>query len=230
MSPSPECSLLTLRCVAFALPPAAGIARDAQVVDAMQNIDRKFYCPPGANFYEDAPQYIGHNVTISAPHMHAMCLQSLSGHLKPGMRALDVGSGTGYLAVVMALMVGATGKAVGIEHVPALVATSLENIRRDGKQHLIDSGNLEILEGDGRMGVPDLGPYDAIHVGAAAPMLPKALVEQLKPGGRLIVPVGNSAQELLQIDKQLDGSISHKSLTSVRYVPLTDLATQIGAQ
>lgn len=81
--------------------PGAGIANDLRVVDAMLKIDRKFYCPPGARPYEDAPQGIGHNVTISAPHMHAMCLESLSGHLKPGNRALDVGSGTGYLTVTL---------------------------------------------------------------------------------------------------------------------------------
>ena len=77
----------------------AGIASSPRVIDAMNKIDRKFYVPPGAKPYEDAPQGIGHNVTISAPHMHAMCLESLSAHLKPGNRALDVGSGTGYLTV-----------------------------------------------------------------------------------------------------------------------------------
>ena len=79
--------------------PEAGIARSAGVTDAMKNIDRKFYVPHGTRPYEDAPQGIGHNVTISAPHMHAMCLEALSAQLKPGARALDVGSGTGYLTV-----------------------------------------------------------------------------------------------------------------------------------
>jgi protein-L-isoaspartate(D-aspartate) O-methyltransferase len=79
--------------------PEAGIARSAGVIDAMKNIDRKFYVPHGTRPYEDAPQGIGHNVTISAPHMHAMCLEALSAQLTPGARALDVGSGTGYLTV-----------------------------------------------------------------------------------------------------------------------------------
>mmetsp|Transcript_95345 Transcript_95345/g.139228 ORF Transcript_95345/g.139228 Transcript_95345/m.139228 type:complete len:228 (+) Transcript_95345:141-824(+) len=205
----------------------AGIVTDMRVVDAMKKMDRKFYCPTGANPYEDSPQGIGHNVTISAPHMHAMCLECLSAHLKPGMRGLDVGSGTGYFTVAMALMVGASGKAVGVEHVPQLVITSIENIKNDGKTQLLESGSVLIKEGDGRLGVPEHGPYDAIHVGAAAPSLPRALVEQLKPGGRLIIPVGVNTQELLQVDKGPDGRVTQKSLTGVRYVPLTDLSKQV---
>jgi len=202
-----------------------GIASNPRVIAAMQSVDRASFCP--RHPYEDSPQPIGHQATISAPHMHAMCLEALHAHLRPGMRALDVGSGTGYLTLCMALMVGTSGKVVGIEHVPDLVASSLTNVAADGKQALLDSGNLMLREGDGRLGCEEHGPYDAIHVGAAAPTLPPALVEQLKKGGRLIIPVGTGTQYLLQIDKDLDGKVTQQKLTGVRYVPLTDLNSQL---
>eukprot|EP00288_Rhodomonas_lens_P017148 CAMPEP_0177700968 /NCGR_PEP_ID=MMETSP0484_2-20121128/6370_1 /TAXON_ID=354590 /ORGANISM="Rhodomonas lens, Strain RHODO" /LENGTH=216 /DNA_ID=CAMNT_0019212189 /DNA_START=43 /DNA_END=690 /DNA_ORIENTATION=+ len=197
----------------------AGIIQSPAVEKAMLAVDRASYAPKYV--YEDSPQLLGYNVTISAPHMHAMCLEGLVGHLKPGMRALDVGSGSGYLTACMALMVGVQGLAVGIEHVPDLVTKSLENFKKDGKNSLLESGNLRVVVGDGRKGHPPEGPYDAIHVGAAAPTLPPALVEQLKPGGRLIIPVGTSNQALLQVDKGQDGKVTETVLSGVRYVPLT---------
>mmetsp|Transcript_49873 Transcript_49873/g.156088 ORF Transcript_49873/g.156088 Transcript_49873/m.156088 type:complete len:225 (-) Transcript_49873:177-851(-) len=204
----------------------ARIFQNSRVREAMLGVDRKHYCP--RNPYQDSPQLIGYNVTISAPHMHAMCLDALADHLKPGSKALDVGSGTGYLTACMAIMVGFSGKAVGVEHVPQLVQQSISNIKADGKEYLLDSKSLIMIEGDGRKGIAEHGPYDAIHVGAAAPTIPQSLIDQLKPGGRLIIPVGNIMQELLQVDKSLDGNIKQKSITSVRYVPLTDLKDQVG--
>eukprot|EP00286_Rhodomonas_abbreviata_P007499 CAMPEP_0181319848 /NCGR_PEP_ID=MMETSP1101-20121128/17797_1 /TAXON_ID=46948 /ORGANISM="Rhodomonas abbreviata, Strain Caron Lab Isolate" /LENGTH=224 /DNA_ID=CAMNT_0023427489 /DNA_START=109 /DNA_END=783 /DNA_ORIENTATION=+ len=205
---------------------SAGIISSPNVENAMGACDRQFYA--ARNAFEDAPQLIGFNVTISAPHMHGMCLEALSNHLKPGMRALDVGSGSGYLTACMAIMVGTSGLAVGIEHVPDLVKRSIENVKADGKGGLLEAGNLVLTEGDGRLGYPPSAPYDAIHVGAAAPTIPEALVQQLKPGGRLIIPVGVRSQNLLQVDKGTDGKIQETVLTGVRYVPLTNLKDQIG--
>uniref|UniRef100_A0A7S0MZW5 protein-L-isoaspartate(D-aspartate) O-methyltransferase n=1 Tax=Cryptomonas curvata TaxID=233186 RepID=A0A7S0MZW5_9CRYP len=204
----------------------AVLFKDPRVEAAMLSCDRKNYCPRDP--YNDSPQPIGFNVTISAPHMHAMCLEALAGQLRPGARALDVGSGSGYLTACMAAMLGPTGKAVGIEHVPELVQISRENAAKDGKQDWLDAGNLMLVWGDGRLGCAKHGPYDAIHVGAAAAVLPTALVEQLRPNGRLVIPVGTLSQELLQIDKAADGTLTQRSLTGVRYVPLTDLNKQVG--
>ena len=80
---------------------------------------------------------------------------------------------------------------------------------------------------DGRLGWPECAPYDAIHVGAAAPEIPQPLIDQLKPGGRMVIPVGNIFQDLKVVDKNLDGSISIRSETSVRYVPLTSRDAQL---
>lgn len=86
---------------------------------------------------------------------------------------------------------------------------------------------MYLLTADGREGWPDLAPYDAIHVGAAAPEIPQPLIDQLKPGGRLVIPVGTVFQDLQVIDKKMDGSVSIRSETSVRYVPLTSKAAQL---
>lgn len=136
--------------------------------------------------------------------MHAMQLEILKDYLGPGKRGLDIGSGSGYITACMARMVGPTGRVVGIDHVPELVKMSIDNVNRDDAK-LISTGIVELicgtlhsppvlrhaltshlpLSGDGRQGSPKHAPFDAIHVGAAAPRLPPALTEQLAPGASI---------------------------------------------
>ncbi|XP_017699923.2 protein-L-isoaspartate O-methyltransferase-like isoform X1 [Phoenix dactylifera] len=204
-----------------------GIIKSKKVAEVMEAIDRGLFVPAGNPPYVDSPMQIGYNATISAPHMHATCLELLKEHLQPGMHALDVGSGTGYLTACFAMMVGPEGRAVGVEHIPELVTSSIENIKKSAAASLLKEGSLSVHVTDGRLGWPELAPYDAIHVGAAAPEIPQPLVEQLKPGGRMVIPVGTLFQDLKVVDKKLDGSINVRSETSVRYVPLTSRAAQL---
>ncbi|GAB2269745.1 Protein-L-isoaspartate O-methyltransferase 2 [Dionaea muscipula] len=204
-----------------------GVFRSEKVAEVMETIDRALFVPDGTPPYADNPMPIGFNATISAPHMHAMCLELLEKNLQPGMHALDIGSGTGYLTACFAMMVGPHGRAVGVEHIPELVSKSTKNIEKSAAASLLKDGSLSIHVGDGRLGWPDAAPYDAIHVGAAAPEIPKPLIDQLKPGGRLVIPVGNVFQDLRVVDKNPDGTIQVKSETSVRYVPLTSREAQL---
>ena len=197
-----------------------------QIKNAMNMVDRKDFTDK--NPYQDAPQTIGYNVTISAPHMHARALNDLFYQLQPGMKALDIGSGSGYLLAAMAYLVGSTGKVIGIEHMYGLSKKSVENIMKNHSDLLWDE-NIEVFYGDGRYGYSPGAPYDAIHVGAASSKdVVERLCKQLKKGGKLVIPVQvtDNKQTFREYNKGQDGTITFKNITDVRYVPLTSQKKQ----
>jgi len=211
------------------------------VAVALKKVDRANYVLDKESAYEDSPQYIQYGATISAPHMHASAAENLLPFLNPGARVLDVGSGSGYTAAIFHHLVSSAsgsdpdanasenvpGKVVGIDHISELVSWSKENLAKDGLGAALESGEIEMIEGDGRKGHPPSAPYDAIHVGAAAPSVPTELLAQLNSPGRMFIPVGEKGeQEILQIDKDESGRVTEKRLFGVRYVPLTDMQKQ----
>lgn len=118
-----------------------------KVAEAMDQIDRGIFVPEGESPYMDYPVPIGYNATISAPHMHAICLELLKDHLQPGNHVLDVGAGTGYLTAIFALMVGESGRSVGVEHIPELTAKAIENVQKSKAACLLDTGSLSLQTG-----------------------------------------------------------------------------------
>jgi len=205
-----------------------GLITSQRVVDAMKQVDRAHYIRISRDAYMDAPSSIGFGATISAPHMHAHAAENLLPLCKSGAKVLDVGSGSGYTCAVFYHLVrgegpAGYGKVVGMEHIDELVAWSKENMIKDGLGKALEDGNINILSGDGRQGFVQDGPYDVIHVGAASPMLPDALVDQLARPGRMFIPIGDErSQSVWQIDKTIDGTVLKKEMYGVRYVPLTD--------
>jgi protein-L-isoaspartate(D-aspartate) O-methyltransferase len=202
-------------------------------------VDRAHYAPSSP--YSDSPQSIGYGATISAPHMHGHACEYLIDYLHPGSRVLDIGSGSGYLTHVFANLItdsssppsDADGHVIGIDHIQELVDLARHNMQKsDNGRKFLESGKVRFVVGDGRLGWKEGGPYDAIHVGAAAETLHPTLVEQLRAPGRMFIPVESESptgalglsdgQHIWIVDKRADGSVRKEKIFAVRYVPLTD--------
>ena len=195
-----------------------------RVYDVMMTVDRKDFAP--TNPYENNPQRIPCNVVISAPLLHAYCLEALKDFLKPGNKVMDVGSGSGYLPVAMSKMMNDQGVVVGIEHMKELYDFGIKNISKNHK-NLIDNKMIKLILGDGRLGCKSEAPFDCIHVGAVADKPPEELLRQLKVGGRLVMPLYNNNNQFIYIiDKSSDKFNAMEGL-SVCYVPLTDAKHQM---
>ena len=197
-----------------------------KVVKVMLDVDRNDFAP--SNPYADRPQYIGYNVTISAPHMHAFALEYLSDYCTEGAKILDVGSGSGFLTVALSKMTNDSGTVVGIDHIPELYEFGMKNIKKNHSE-LIKKGKIILVIGDGRKGYKEKGPYKAIHVGACSEKEPQELIDQLDYNGRMFIPVGKKGetQSICIYDKDAHGKVTCKSILSVCYGMLTDVESQL---
>jgi protein-L-isoaspartate(D-aspartate) O-methyltransferase len=200
--------------------------RTEKVLRAMLEVDRNDFAPKFP--YDDRPISIGYNVTISAPHMHALALEYLSDYCTKGAKILDVGSGSGFLTVALSKMTNDSGTVVGIDHISQLYNFGRQNIRKHHSE-LIRDGKVVLALGDGRKGYKKYGPYKAIHVGACSEEVPKELLNQLDYNGRMFIPVGKrrETQHIYIVDKNSYGKITCKSILSVCYGMLTDIDSQL---
>ena len=186
---------------------------EPEILDAFRAVPReKFVGSAHAHrAYGDHPLPIEANQTISQPNIVALMIQAAA--IAPGDRVLEVGAGSGYAAAVISRI---AARVIGIERQHELVEVARERLRRLGYD------NVEILEGDGTRGCPAEAPFDAILAAASGSHVPSALVAQLAPGGRIVMPIGEPGlpQELVKVTKQEDGILKQENLGGVRFVPL----------
>jgi protein-L-isoaspartate(D-aspartate) O-methyltransferase len=189
-------------------------AIDPAVLDAMRQIPREAFVPEDvkAFAYEDSPLPIGYSQTISQPFIVALMTDLLN--VGPGDTVLEIGTGSGYQAAVLSPLVD---QVYSIEIVPELGERAAGTLEEQGFE------NVETRVADGYYGWAEAAPFDGIVVTAAAGQIPPPLVEQLEPGGKMIIPIGTpfSAQMLMLVEKQEDGSITTRQILPVQFVPFT---------
>jgi protein-L-isoaspartate(D-aspartate) O-methyltransferase len=187
--------------------------KDQAVLDVMRRVPRDRFVPADlvSTAYEDHPLPIGYGQTISQPYIVALMTEALM--IKPGDRILEIGTGSGYQAAILAEL-GA--EVYSVEIVPELEQQAAERLRGMGYE------KIRVRNGDGYFGWQDHAPYDAIIVTAAPDHLPQPLISQLREGGRLIVPIGSpGAVQTLWLFEKIEGEVKASNLGEVRFVPLT---------
>jgi protein-L-isoaspartate(D-aspartate) O-methyltransferase len=196
---------------------AARGVRDPRVLAAMDKVPRHDFVPAGSRAlaYADSPLPIGRGQTISQPFIVAFMTEAA--RIEPDDRVLEIGTGSGYQAAVLAEL---ANEVYSIEIVDALGKTAAERLQRLGYE------NATVRIGDGYEGWPEKAPFDAILVTAAPPAIPSPLLEQLRIGGRLVMPVGGFNQQLVRITKTAEGETQHETLLPVRFVPMTGKAQE----
>ena len=187
---------------------------DEKVCEAMLRVPRHKFVPEyeQSGAYLDMPLEIGSGQTISAPHMVAIMCELLE--LSEGHKVLEIGTGSGYNAAIMAELVGKSGHVYTVERIEPLVQFARKNLEETGYN------NITIILDDGSMGYSKYAPYDRIVVTCAAPDIPGPLLEQLKPGGIMVIPVGKYSQKLIRIKKDSNGNIHKEEKGGVIFVPL----------
>ena len=187
--------------------------RDSRVLAAMAEVPREDFVPVAMrkHAYDDAALPIEEEQTISQPYIVAVMIEAL--HLEPGDRVLEIGAGSGYAAAVLSRIVR---EVFAVERYRSLVDLARARVRALGYE------NVELITADGTRGLPEHAPYDAILVSAGAPAVPESLLEQLKIGGRLVIPVGEEVhtQQLLCLRRSGEHEVERESLCPVRFVPL----------
>ena len=229
-------ALLLIASLAAAAPPAADRAReremmvlsveslaataggprreiDRKVLSAMRAVPRHLFVPDAVtrDAYQNRPLPIGHEVTISQPYIVALMTDLLD--VEPEHRVLEVGTGSGYQSAILS---GLVAQVYSIEIIAPLARSAAARLAALGY------GNVTVRAGDGYAGWPDEAPFDRIIVTAGADHVPQPLIDQLRPGGRMVIPVGRGAGlQLTVVDKDAKGRIRKRRVLPVAFVPLT---------
>lgn len=187
---------------------------DPEVLKAMEEVPRHRFVPDylHSRAYGDSPLPIGHGQTISQPYIVAFMTELLE--LEPGEKVLEVGTGSGYQAAILAEM---NANVYTVEIIGALAEEADRTLKETGYRQ------VNIYHRDGFFGLEEEAPFDAIIVTAAAGSIPPPLIKQLKPGGRMLIPVGppHTVQNLILAEKNREGKVSTRNILPVRFVPLT---------
>jgi protein-L-isoaspartate(D-aspartate) O-methyltransferase len=197
-----------------------GIIKSEFVEEAFLSVPREYFVPEHLKIYayNDTPLPIGYGQTISAPHMVAIMTEELN--VKPGDRVLEIGTGSGYQAAILAHIVSKKGygHVYTIERIPQLAKRAIVNIA-NARPDLLDF--VTVVVGDGSRGLEMFQPFDKIIVTAAAPRIPEPLIQQLKPGGTMVIPVGDRWEQILQVVIKNDkGYIRIRDSIACIFVPL----------
>ena len=201
----------------------SGYLKSAEMERALRKVPREEFVHPSTReyAYSDTPLSIGHGQTISAPHMCVIMCEAMK--LRPGHTILEIGAGSGYHAALCAELVApegtpTPGHVFTIEIVEKLIAFAMKNLERTGY-----GDRVTLIHGDGGKGLPEKAPFDRILVAAAAPDIPKPLVDQLAPEGIMLIPVGSRGffQNLLMVTKDSQGEVTRRNWGGVAFVPLT---------
>ncbi len=192
-----------------------GVIHSPPVVEAMRSVPRHLFVPRALreSAYYDTPLGIGGGQTISAPHMVGMMLEYLD--LREGQRVLEVGAGSGYHAALAAHIVGPAGRVYSVERVASLARRARKNLEAAGLE-----GRVEVVVGDGSLGLAEQAPFDRIFVTCGAPEVPPPLLEELVNGGKLLIPVGSRYYQDLILAEVEDGKVRRKNLGGCVFVPL----------
>jgi protein-L-isoaspartate(D-aspartate) O-methyltransferase len=196
---------------------AARDITDQRVLDAMRRVPRHQFVPEPMRHraYQDGPLPIGSGQTISQPYIVALMTQLVDP--QPHHKALDVGTGSGYQAAILGQLVK---DVYSIEIVESLADDARKRLESFGYQ------NITVRHGDGYHGWKSEAPFDIIIVAAAPAEIPQALIDQLAPGGKLVIPVGRRFQNLLLVEKDLDGNVTDQNVAPVAFVPMTGEAAK----
>lgn len=194
------------------------VVKDRPILEVMGQVPRHEFIPPPlrARSYVNTAVPIQESQTISAPDIVALMTKALS--LKGTEKVLEIGTGSGYQAAVLGELVP---EVYSVEIRPGLAAQARKTLEDLHRRGILRYRKIEVIVGDGYQGYPAAAPYDAIIVTAAPRQVPVELINQLKPGGRMVIPVGDFYQELQLIEKSADGkSFSTKNILAVRFVPM----------